>query len=94
MMEEIKNFESSVNLKETQTMLQMTEAEDLKAAVTKFYTDRMQPLIEKVSNELESVLGQPWIDLKNQINGIFAAQVIFVLWHAINDPLYKELDEK
>ena len=57
MMEEVRNFESSVDLKETQTKLQMAELKNLKAAVTKFYSDQMQPLIEKVSNELRSILG-------------------------------------
>ena len=88
------NFESTVDLEETQTKLQMAEKENLVADVTEFFTDKMKPLTEKVSDEMQSILGQHWIDLKNQINSVLAAQVILVLWHAINDPLYKDLDEQ
>ena len=91
LMKEIKNFETTTEISMKQQQFQKVDNKTLGTALTDFYDETMQLIVERVSEEMQSVLGGFWVNLKDQNQCAFASHVILVLWHALNDPLYEEL---
>ena len=58
-----------------------------------FYDVKCREFLSIVDQEVHSVLGIYWEDLKQQNSGFVAVHSLLVLWQAMKDPLYKELSK-
>ena len=82
LMDEMSNFDQRINLP------QIMRLKSSKDRSKQFYEIEMSKVLERVDQEVYSVLGEPWCKLKEQNSTFVARHTLLVLAAVIKDPLY------
>ena len=60
--------------------------------IDEFYDEKMIELLSRVDEELTSVLGELWNQLKQQNQQFVCVHTMLVLWCAMEDNMYQKMD--
>lgn len=59
--------------------------------LSSFYKKEMIAVVDEVEQELFSVLGPRWVNMRGQSEGLIAVHSVLCLWRTLKEPQFSEL---